>query len=194
MRLQKAQKEGVLRWIAEGLKSDEMNERALGFIPPFQVSRRQVTYYRNTRRADIEALVKAGEQDALSEGLARRGERVTKLKMLAALLEKDLFGGFLWLQQEKGIGSGAVAKIVDYEEFNRTEVEAYRGVLDDIARELGHRRQEMNLSGVILTEDVSDLDDDELDARLDRLFDAARERGVAPSRDGETAAGSADGH
>jgi hypothetical protein len=42
------------------------DERAAAFVPPFHVSRRQVTYYRKTRQVDIQALTTAGEQDALS--------------------------------------------------------------------------------------------------------------------------------
>jgi hypothetical protein len=147
MRLKKGQKEAVLKWIAEGLLSDEINDRASEFIPPFSVSPSQVTYYRNTRAADIAALIKAGEQDALTEGLATRGERVKKLKSLAALLERDLFGGFLWLEQVKGVGSGDIAQIVEYEEFNKGEVDAYRGVLDDIAKEVGDRTQRLEHTG-----------------------------------------------
>jgi len=122
-------------------------------VPPFSISRRQVTYYRKTRDADIKAMVAAGEQDALSEGLALRGNRVNKLKQLAALMERDLFGGFLWLDQIKGVGSGDAAQIVDYEEFNKAEVSEYRGVLDDIAKETGGRSQKMEHTG----KDGSDL-------------------------------------
>lgn len=143
MRLKKGQKEAVLRWIVEGLQSDEINERAAQFVPPFNVSRPQVAYYRRTREADIVAMVAAGEQEALSTGLALRGERVKKLKMMAALMERDLFGGFLWLDQVKGVGSGEKALIVDYEEFNSAEVAAWRGVLDDIAKETGGRAQRL---------------------------------------------------
>lgn len=145
MRLKKTQKEAVLRWIVEGLQSDEINKRAAQFVPPFNVSRPQVAYYRRTRNADIKAMVAAGEQEALSEGLALKGNRVTKLKQLAALMERDLFGGFLWLDQVKGVGSGEKALIVDYEEFNKAEVAEYRGVLDDIAKETGGRAQNVNL-------------------------------------------------
>jgi hypothetical protein len=147
MRLKKSQKEKVLRWIAEGLQSDEINERASTFVPPFSVSRQQVDYYRKTRKADIEAITRAGEQEALTEGLALKSERVKKLKQLAALMETDLFGGFLWLDQVKGVGSGEIAELVDYEEFNKGEVDAYRGVLDDIAKEVGHRAQKQEYSG-----------------------------------------------
>ena len=147
MRLKKSQKEAVIRWIAEGLQSDEINERGADFIPPFSVSRQQAGYYRKTRAADIKALIAAGEQDALTEGLAKKAERVKKLKQLASLLERDLFGGSLWLDQVKGVGSGDAAMIVDYEEFNKAEVDAYRGILDDIAKETGGRVQKQEVSG-----------------------------------------------
>lgn len=147
MRLKKGQKEAVIKWIAAGLQSDEINERAVEFTPPFSVSRQQVDYYRRTRDADFLVLLAAGEQEALTEGLALKAERVRKLKQLAALMEKDLFGGALWLDQVKGVGSGDIAMIVDYEEFNKAEVDAYRGILDDIAKELGHRVNKQEISG-----------------------------------------------
>ena len=58
-----------------------------------------------------------------------------------------MLGGFLWLDQVKGVGSGDVAQIVDYEEFNKGEVDAYRGVLDDIAKEMSQRVQRQEVSG-----------------------------------------------
>jgi hypothetical protein len=56
---------------------------------------------------------------------------------------------FLWTDQVKMIGSGPFAKEVDYEEFNTAEVTQYRGVLDDIAKELGHRKTGVEHSGGI---------------------------------------------
>ena len=139
MRLKKGQKEAVLRWIAEGLQTGEINELAAKFVSPFSVSRQQLLYYRKTRKADIAIIVQVGEQDALKEGLSVKAVRVKKLKQLAALMERDLLGGFLWLEQVKGVGSGDVATIFEYEEFNSAEVSAYRAVLDDIAKEMGGR-------------------------------------------------------
>jgi len=139
MRLRKAQKEAVIAWIAEGLLSDEINERAGAHVPPFNVSRQQVDYYRKSREAELAAMVAAGEADALSTGLALKEERVKSLKRLAALMERDLFGGFLWTDQVKSLHDGDSYIPVDYEEFNRSEVDAYRGVLDDIAKETGGR-------------------------------------------------------
>ncbi|MDQ3007192.1 MAG: hypothetical protein M3R47_17640 [Chloroflexota bacterium] len=49
MRLNKSQKEALLSWVAEGLKTDEINKRAGKFKPRFDVSTRIVAYYRKSR-------------------------------------------------------------------------------------------------------------------------------------------------
>jgi hypothetical protein len=139
MRLKKTQKELTLKWIAAGLRTDEINDKAAEHNEPFSVSRQQVDYYRKTRDSDLSAIKSVSEINALVEGYALKETRVYKLSVLAALLEKDLFGGFVWTDQVKGVGSGEIAEIVDYEEFNSAEIVQYRGLLDDIAREVGGR-------------------------------------------------------
>ena len=139
MRLKKRQKEAVLKWLAEGLQSTEINSRAAKFKPPFSVSRQQVDYYRKTRNKDLKIIRSINERNAIAEGYALKEHRVYKLSVLAALLESDLFGGFIWLDQVKGVGSGDIAELVEYEEFNAAEIIQYRGVLDDIAKETGGR-------------------------------------------------------
>ena len=164
MKLKKAQKEILLVWVAEGLQSDEINKRAAIFEPAFEVSRPQVNYYRKSRAVDIEAIIADGEHRALNTGLAMKSERVKKLKELAALLEQDLFDkDLLWTLEVKGVGSGSIAEIVEYLEFNRSEVDAYRGVLDDIAKELSHRVQRQEITGkdggsVVISWDDADKD------------------------------------
>ena len=167
----------------EGLQSGEINDRAATFVPPFQVKRDQLTYYRKTRDADIKALIKSGEQDALSEGLATVAERVKKLKQLASLMESDLFGGFLWLDDVKGVGSGDAAITVDFEKFNAAEVSAYRETLNDIAKEMGHRVQRTEVSGKDggPIETTDGLSDDERIARTIAILDAARARRTGQS-------------
>ena len=147
MRRKKTQKEQTLAWVVEGLQTDEINARAALENPPFRVDRQQVDYYRKTRAVDIKAISAIDEKNALISGYALRETRVYKLSQLAALMEKDLFGGFLWTDQVKGVGSGPTAVIVDYEEFNAGEIVQYRGVLDDIAKEVGHRVQRQEVSG-----------------------------------------------
>jgi hypothetical protein len=145
MRLKRQQKRELLKWVAEGLSSNEINDLAEQFNPPFSVSKQQVDYYRQTRKIDLAVIARITEQNALIEGYALKEHRVYKLSLLAALLEKDLMNGFLWLDQVKGVGAGPIAEIVEYDEFNSAEVAAYRGVLDDIAKETGGRaaRQEI---------------------------------------------------
>jgi len=149
MRLRKAQKEAVLKWIAEGARTDEINAKAKDFKPPFHVDRQQVDYYRKTRRVDLLAIKKVSEEKALIEGFALKEHRVYKLSILAALFEKDLFGGFLWVEDVKGVGTGDAAEVVDFERFNSAEVMQYRGVLDDIAKEVGGRKVDIDASGNI---------------------------------------------
>jgi hypothetical protein len=61
-------------------------------------------------------------------------------------MEQDLFGGKLWVEHKKGVGQGKNMQIVTTKVFNRAEVDAYSRVLDDIARELGHRVHKSELS------------------------------------------------
>ena len=148
----------MIKWVTAGYRSDEINSRATDFEPPFTVSRRQVTYYRKTRDIDVAKLQEIGEHDALNTGLALVSMRVKKLKELAGLLEDDVFGDLLWTDNVKGVGAGPAAMVVDYEEFNAAEVLAYRGVLDDIAKEVGHRalKQEIDHGGKVQVEYVND--------------------------------------
>lgn len=140
MRLKKEQIEELLSLIAEGLLSDEINIRAGLFDPPFDVSKTQVSYYRRTRHQKITELKEAYENNALNIGLARKCIRVQKLQKLAELMEKDLFEkDLLWIEKSKIVGSGQYAEIEYYDEFNKAEVDAYRGVLDDLAKETGGR-------------------------------------------------------
>jgi len=145
MRLKRQQKTALLRWVAEGLSSEEIGARANKFSTPFVVSKQQLAYYRATREIDLKAIERITEQNALIEGYALKEHRVYKLSLLAALIERDLLGGMLWIDDVKGVGSGSIAEIVDFEEFNSAEVAAYRGVLDDIAKETGGRIKEVDI-------------------------------------------------
>lgn len=159
MRLRKKQKEAVLAWIFEGLQTDEINQRAAQFKPPFEVSRQQVDFYRQSRAVDLLAIQAAAEGDALTTGYALREFRVQRLQALALLMERDLFGGFLWVDDVKAVGSGPAQKLVNFEEFNTAEVQQYRATLDDIAKEVGHRRtitENINIPWESLTEEQLD--------------------------------------
>lgn len=77
--------------------------------------------------------------------------RTRKLRRLLALLEKQLyakdeFGRLfnLWLKDFKQIGAGEDSEKVEIERFNAALVEQLRGVLDDLAKETGGRRQKVD--------------------------------------------------
>ncbi len=144
MRLTKAQREKVLEWIAEGLLSDEINKRAAKQKPPFKVSRQQVDHFRRTRSVVLNDIKTEGEFDALKSGLSIKDKRVALLQELAEKLRADLFeGGRLWLDQAKAV----VNERFEYQEFNGAEVAQLRGLLADIADEVGGRTQKMEHSG-----------------------------------------------
>ncbi len=138
MKLNKGQKEQLLQWVAEGLQTDEINKRAAEFDRPFSVSRSQVAYYRVTREADLKELALSGEFDALNSGLAIKANRVQRLQLLAAMLEEDLMGGVLWTTDVKAVG----LEKVYIERFNAAEVSEYRATLDQIAGEVGDKKQD----------------------------------------------------
>jgi hypothetical protein len=142
MALKKAQREALLKWIAEGLESDEINKRAAKFKPPFKVTRQNVSKYRKTRGVKLEKIQDAGETDALKSGFAVKENRVKALQTLAEKMLEELTreeDNRLWTTMVKGIGSNENYQRVEYEEFNKAEVDSFRGVLDDISSEVGER-------------------------------------------------------
>jgi len=157
MRLKKAQREALLAWIAEGLETDEINQRAAKHKPKFRVTRQQVDHYRKTRRQNIQDIKQTGELTALSSGLAKVEERVKLLQDLAELLRVDLFqANKLWLDQQKSVGMNTFS----YQEFNASEVAQLRAVLDDIAQELGERGKTLEHKGQIGLFDIEQWKED----------------------------------
>jgi hypothetical protein len=144
MKLNKRQKEHLLKGVAEGLETDELNKLAKKFKPPYTVLRSQVDYYRKSRSVKLKKLKEEGETDALMTGLALKDKRVEVLqkladKMIADLMPEDDTTNKRWLLQVKGIGGMMNFERVEYYEFNKGEFDTLRGVMDDIARELGQR-------------------------------------------------------
>jgi hypothetical protein len=147
MRLNKAQKQAVIEWVAEGLETDEINKRAAKFKPRFKVSKQQVGFYRSSRGNSLKEIQQADEYQALKQGLALRLERVKALNgladaMLVDLLPTDKRDGKLWLTNKKAVGMS----VHEYQEFNKAEVDALRGVLDDLAKEVGERRPDIEVN------------------------------------------------
>jgi hypothetical protein len=140
MKLRKNQREFLLKLIAEGLKDSEINERAAKFKPRFKATRQQIDHYRKTRGLVLDEILEASEADALKTGLALKEERVKALKLLADKMLNELKKpDKWWLSNVKGIGQGDNFERVEYFDFNKGELDAFRATLDDIAAEVGDR-------------------------------------------------------
>jgi hypothetical protein len=145
MKLRKKQREYLLQLIAEGLQIGEINERATQFRPRFKVTPQQVDYYRQSRGIVLEDIQETGESNALKTGLALRDERVKALKLLADAMLSELTREAdkrLWTENSKTVAE----ERYDFVEFNKAEVDALRGVLDDIAKEVGERRPDTQIN------------------------------------------------
>lgn len=129
----------MLSLISAGLQTDEINKRARKFKPAYEVSRQQVDFYRDSRGVKLDEIKESSESEALRRGFALVENRVEALNELAELLKEELKTDRRWLPRVKQIGTGKHAKVVHYEEFNRVELNSFRDVLDDIAKEMGGR-------------------------------------------------------
>jgi len=103
------------------------------------------------RQADI-------EKEALT-GLATPKNRIHELKKLANDLARMIYTEddgfeishpgrrpFLWVRDTKMMGSGPLAYPVDLYRYNSPLIGDFRGLLDDIAHEVGGRRQVIDIS------------------------------------------------
>lgn len=143
--LSSAQADYLVQLIAEGLKEGEINALAASFDEPFQVSAQHLYSYRKSREKRIKEIRQEREDAAITTGLALRAERINKLVKLAERMERDLFAEVdekIWLADKKAVGQ----EIVNFEKFNDTQIEVYRKLLDDIAKELGHRTIKTDLT------------------------------------------------
>ena len=176
MRLQKKQREALTAWIAEGVQSDEINKRAVVFKPPFSVKRTLVDYYRNKHKIPMSEIIAADQMSALTTGLALKENRVAKLQILADKMEADILKDRLWVQDVKSIGNGENFQAIDFEYFNKAEVDAYRGVLDDIAAETGGRSKSVALTGADGKDLIPLSDTNAIAERVASLLEKAQKR------------------
>lgn len=126
----------------------------------------------------IEGEKETERRAVFAEGLALDYERTRKLLRLADFLEDQIYergvlldkdgkptdkpGPYhnVWVPDVKSIGGGEFAERVDIERFNGDILTQYRGVLDDIAKEVGGRVKKQQID---LDVDVSKLTDEELE-------------------------------
>lgn len=102
---------------------------------------------------DYEAIKNAERQAVMDYGLALDYERVKKLKRLVDFLERQIYEKGIgddyhnvWLPDVKQIGAGEFAERVDIERFNSALISEYRAALDDLAKEVGGRKQRTEIA------------------------------------------------
>lgn len=125
-KLQPEQRDALLTWLAaeysEGLIRKWFAEREWPTLDPSAL-----TYYRRKWADEIERARAERRSSALNQGLALKEERVRRLVEHADELE-----AIKWQADDKG---------------RLWNEKAWRETLDDIAKELGHRRQGVDVAG-----------------------------------------------
>ena len=139
---------------------------------------------------EAEAREAAHRREVMETGYALDWERIRALKELTTRLETELLApGGLWVREAKVIGSGKNAREVTVERFNAAEIEQFRGVLADLAKETGGRKDATVVTGDAESPlevrhevgvNLSRLTDDELNV-LEGLLRAVGEGRVSPA-------------
>ena len=137
-KLNDEQREALLTWLAAEYDTRLIRKWFAAREWP-EIDRAMFTYYRKKHEQDINALRAERRTKALNSGLALKDERVARLAHHADELE-----AIKWVPDDKG---------------RLWNEKAWRETLDDIAKEMGHRR-----TGV-------DIASQELGTFLDRLRD-----------------------
>lgn len=111
----------------------------------------------------------------VTSGFALRHERISALQEVADKLMKDIAQGLTWLDDVKGIGSGNTFERVDLIRFNNQLISELRGVLGDIAAEMGDRSTKIDIPPFKVGLGVEGVTDDDLRKQLDGLGRVALE-------------------
>lgn len=77
-KLSKLQRLALLEWLSAEYETNVIKGLASVFDPPFQVSKRQLNYYRKRYGPDIQRMREERRTEAISRGLALREERVAR--------------------------------------------------------------------------------------------------------------------
>lgn len=143
----------LIEWLAAGYPEPLIQTffRARGWK---QISKQAIAWHREQHRETVAQRSREREQSAYDAGLAQRDERVRQLVRHAGALEQ-----IKWVPDDKG---------------KLHNEKAWRETLDDIAKEMGHRRL-----GIDLSQTFGKMTDEELDAYI-----AAAGQAVAPIGEG----------
>ena len=150
-RLTPGQRIFVYNLLADGANVAEINRAGAHYSTPFTVTSSQVTHMRERMQIKHAELAAKANMEGWSEGLAKKDERIKLLKRLAERLVQDIFPDDpakekVWLNNIKGLGSGAQFMTFDYKDFNHQEMIQLRGLLEDIAKEQGARSTKIEMT------------------------------------------------
>lgn len=156
MKLTRKQQNKLLEWAAEGLRLDEINERAGRLDPPFEVEWLQLKHARKRASKRFSELREEFEQEAFNEGLARRAVRLREKMSRHALLKKVISerGDHVSMQDAPGGKTGMLA--LDYKgkdadravyKLDAALLKELRDLEREIAIELGQWAERKEISG-----------------------------------------------
>lgn len=137
MGLTQGQKKLVKAWVASGKTDKEIIALANNQDPPFKISRQNISKnYRRKTEQQVQQIISKREEteDVLRAGLALKEERIKLLAETAEYL------------------TGAIKK-VPYDKVSGM-VNAMRGCLDDIAKELGQRSNKIDVNANVRVRDI----------------------------------------
>lgn len=138
MALTKDQKNLVKAWVAAGLKDGEIIRRASEQVPPFRVTHQNISknYRKHTERKIREIVSREDEESVLRTGLAVRENRIKRLQEYETELSRKLY------LAKDGRETSAL-------------INQARGCLDDIAKELGERREKIDVEANVHAKDIA---------------------------------------
>ena len=137
MSLTRDQKNLIQQWVAAGYSNKEIIRMAAEHNPPFVLKGANITKnYRKPVEEKVRTIQSDREENALRKGLAIRENRIRELSELYQLAKEDV------RNNKDGRVRTGMANVA-------------RGCLDDIAKELGERREKLDVSANIHMRDIA---------------------------------------
>lgn len=139
----------ILQGVADWSPLKDINALLAQTVPCIQISSSILTYYRKTLNPKIDEINRERQTKYLTMGLARKEARIEVLVKLADKMVQDIHDPALkrmWVKRIRGLGQGKAMQLIEEEEFNSPELIQLRGVLEDIAKEMGHRQTKVEVA------------------------------------------------
>ena len=131
------QKKLVKAWVAAGLKDAEIVRLAKEQVPPFHISQQNINknYRKPTERRVQKLMQQERADEVLRSGLALKENRIRELAEIYGMAKDDV------QHNKDGRVRTGMANVA-------------RGCLDDIAKELGERRDKVDVEANVHVRDI----------------------------------------